>query len=47
MRFYKAQHQFYTGIDLHARTMYVCVMDHTGWLNYPSTKPGQVQFYYS
>jgi hypothetical protein len=22
MRFYKEQHQFYTGIDLHARTMY-------------------------
>ena len=25
MRFYKNQHQFYIGIDLHARNMYVCV----------------------
>ena len=24
MRFYKNQHQFYIGIDLHARTMLVC-----------------------
>ncbi|MCQ2966906.1 MAG: IS110 family transposase [Alphaproteobacteria bacterium] len=30
MRFYKNQHQFYIGIDLHARTMYICVIDNTG-----------------
>ena len=30
MRFYKEHHQFYIGIDLHARTMYVCVMDNDG-----------------
>jgi transposase len=30
MRFYNAQHQFYCGIDLHARTMYVCILDHNG-----------------
>jgi transposase len=30
MRFYNRQHQFYCGIDLHARTMYVCVMDQAG-----------------
>ena len=30
MRFYKNQHQFYIGIDLHARTMYVCVINNTG-----------------
>jgi hypothetical protein len=28
MRFYIEQHQFYCSIDLHARTMYVCIMDH-------------------
>jgi len=28
MRFYTKHHQFYCGIDLHARTMYVCIMDH-------------------
>src|SRR4029453_13197515 len=26
MRFYTKQHQFYCGLDLHARTMYVCIL---------------------
>jgi transposase len=30
MRFYTTQHQFYCGIDLHARTMYVCILDQAG-----------------
>jgi transposase len=30
MRFYTTQHQFYCGIDLHTRAMYVCIMDQTG-----------------
>jgi len=30
MRFYNAQHQFYCGIDRHARTMYVCILTHAG-----------------
>jgi transposase len=30
MRFYTQQHQFYCGIDLHARTMYVCIMNQDG-----------------
>jgi transposase len=30
MRFYTKQHQFYCGIDLHARSMYVCLMSHDG-----------------
>ena len=30
MRFYTAQHRFYCGIDLHARTMHVCVLDQDG-----------------
>ena len=29
MRFYTGQHRYYCGIDLHARTMYVCVLDHS------------------
>jgi hypothetical protein len=29
-RFYTKQHQFYCGIDLHARTMYVCVLNRDG-----------------
>src|SRR4249919_80125 len=30
MRFYQQQHGFYCGIDLHARTMHVCVVDQSG-----------------
>ena len=28
MRFYTQNHQHYCGIDLHARSMYVCILDH-------------------
>ncbi len=30
MRFYTTQHPFYCGIDLHARTMYLCILDQAG-----------------
>lgn len=30
MRFYNQQHKFYCGIDLHARKMYVCIIDSRG-----------------
>ncbi len=30
MRFYTRQHQHYCGVDLHARSMYVCVLDQEG-----------------
>lgn len=30
MRFYTQQHAYYCGIDLHARSMYLCVLDHAG-----------------
>ena len=30
MRFYTPQHKCYGGIDLHARTMYVCVLNQAG-----------------
>jgi transposase len=30
MRFYTQQHRFYCGIDLHARTMHLCILDHDG-----------------
>jgi len=30
MRFYTKQHQFYCGIDLHARAMYVCILNQSG-----------------
>ena len=30
MRFYNQQHQFYCGVDLHARSMYLCILDAKG-----------------
>jgi transposase len=30
MHFYARQHQFYCGIDLHARSMYLCILDSAG-----------------
>ncbi len=30
MRFYARQHRFYCGIDLHARSMHVCILDQAG-----------------
>jgi len=30
MRFYTQQHQHYCGIDLHARTMYLCILNSAG-----------------
>ena len=30
MNFYTRQHKFYCGIDLHARKMYLCVLDEKG-----------------
>src|SRR5215475_13612728 len=30
MRFYTTQHQFYCGIDLHARSMSVCILSQDG-----------------
>ena len=41
MRFYNRQHTYYCGIDLHVKTMYVCILDGTGQVvvhrNVPST----------
>jgi len=30
MRFYTGQHQHHCGVDLHARSVYVCVLDLEG-----------------
>lgn len=30
MRFYTGQHRYYCGIDLHARTLYLCILDGQG-----------------
>ncbi len=30
MRFYNQEHDYYCGIDLHARILYVCIIDAKG-----------------
>ena len=30
MRFYTSAHRFYCGVELHARTMYLCIHDAQG-----------------
>lgn len=30
INFYAQQHRYYCGIDLHARSMYVCILDAAG-----------------
>src|SRR5262245_6445242 len=35
MRFYTNQHPFYCGIDLHARSMYVCILSQAGEILVP------------
>jgi transposase len=39
MRFYTTQHRFYCGIDLHARTMRVCILDHEGTVAFDRNLP--------
>ena len=34
MKFYTKQHKYYCGIDLHARTLYVCILDSDGQVVY-------------
>ena len=42
MRFYTNQHRYYCGIDLHARMMYVCILEQSGAVvvhrNLPTTR---------
>lgn len=45
MRFYTSQHKFYCGIDLHARTMYVCIIDQAGEVQFhKGMKPDREKF---
>src|SRR5215510_10544535 len=41
MRFYTKQHQFYCGIDLHARTMYACILDQHGEIRLHRNMPAR------
>jgi transposase len=39
MRFYDRQHQYYAGVDLHARTLYLHVLDHHGKTRFEANLP--------
>jgi len=39
MRFYDQQHRFYAGIDLHSRTMHLCVLDANGTIVFDKNLP--------
>ena len=39
MRFYTKQHRYYCGIDLHARSMYLCILDTHGEMLLPRARP--------
>jgi hypothetical protein len=39
MRFYNQQHRFYGGIDLHARTLSLCILDSAGAIVLHQTLP--------
>ncbi len=49
MRFYNRQHRHYCGIDLHVKTMYVCILDATGQVlvhrNVPSTRSALLEWW--
>lgn len=46
MRFYKQQHQFYCGIDLHARKMCVCVIDQKGKTRLHKNIPTEAEVFF-
>lgn len=39
MNVYTKQHSYYCGIDLHARSMYICILDQTGQAVYHKNRP--------
>ena len=41
MRFYAQQHRFYAGIDLHARTLHLCVLDQAGAVVFDRNLPSR------
>ena len=50
-RFYTEKHDHYCGIDLHARTMYMCILDCDGQIllheNFPCTPEALLTFIFS
>ena len=45
MRFYNQQHQYYCGVDLHARSMFTHVLDHAGATVFARDLPAEPGFF--
>src|SRR5687767_11958166 len=45
MRFYQQQHPFYCGIDLHAKTMHVCIVDQAGQIKVHKNLPTRPDYF--
>jgi hypothetical protein len=45
MRFYVAQHRYYCGIDLHARRMYICILDAEGQVRVHRNGPATAEHF--
>jgi len=47
MRFYTKEHQFYCGVDLHTRSMYICVLDQAGQILLHRNLPAEPEAFLS
>ena len=45
MRFYQQQHPFYCGVDLHAKTMHVCIVDQAGQVKVHKNLPTRRDYF--
>jgi transposase len=45
MRYYTGQHQYYCGVDLHARTMYVCIVNQADAILYHREIPTKAEVF--
>ena len=45
MRYYTGQHQYYCGVDLHARTMYLCVVNQADEILYHKEIPTKADLF--
>ncbi len=45
MRYYTGQHQYYCGVDLHARTMYVCIVNQADEILYHKEIPTKADLF--
>ena len=45
MRFYQTQHPFYCGVDLHTKTLHVCIVDQAGTVLVHRNLPANPQLF--